>query len=173
MPVHGGTIGVFGRKDTNIEPRSPRLAHLLEEEELDGLTDPETYRHFGARVEAFRQQLLTMLDRLEARRPPDRRLRRRGQGQHAAQLLRHRPELLDYVADKNPLKQGLYTPGSTCRCVEASSLTGPPGLHADPGLEHGRRDRRQQDEYRDAGGRFIVPMPEFRVLEHEPVAIRR
>ena len=43
----------------------------------------------------------------------DRRLRRAGQGQHAAQLLRHRaPTSIEFTVDLNPHKQGRYLPGT-------------------------------------------------------------
>ena len=59
-----------------------------------------------------KREILEFLIEPQARGQADRRLRRAGQGQHAAQLLRRRRDFLDYTVDLNPHKQGHFLPGT-------------------------------------------------------------
>jgi hypothetical protein len=75
------------------------------------------------------------------------------------------PELLDYIADRSPLKQDLYTPGMHIPVVPAERLLADQPDYVlllawnfvDEILE-------QQSEYLKRGGKFMVPVPEVRVL---------
>ena len=75
------------------------------------------------------------------------------------------PELLPYIVDRSPLKQGLYTPGTHIPVVAPERLLADRPDYVlllawnfvDEILE-------QQAEYVKAGGRFMVPVPEVRVL---------
>jgi len=74
-------------------------------------------------------------------------------------------ETLDFVVDRNTHKQGLYMPGvhlpiappeRLCEAMPAYTLL----------LTWNFADEilRQQDEYRRRGGKFIVPIPDIRVV---------
>ena len=70
------------------------------------------------------------------------------------------PDLLDYVADKNPLKQGLYTPGMHLPVVEASRLAEDrPDYTLILAWNMADEIVAEQAEYRARGGRFIRPDP--------------
>jgi hypothetical protein len=74
-------------------------------------------------------------------------------------------ELLPYTVDKSPLKVNLYTPGTHIPVLPVSTL-----LEKQPDyvliLAWNFADEiiRQQKEYRERGGQFIVPLPEPRVV---------
>ena len=76
------------------------------------------------------------------------------------------PGLLDFIADRSPLKQGRFTPGSHIPIVAPDALLGDPTPDhvlllawnfADEILE-------QQAEFRRRGGKFILPVPEVRIV---------
>ncbi|MCA1684727.1 MAG: methyltransferase, partial [Planctomycetia bacterium] len=74
-------------------------------------------------------------------------------------------DLLDYVVDRSPFKQGLYTPGTHLSIHPPGKL-----LEATPDyvllLTWNFADEilAQQAEYRARGGRFVVPVPSVRVV---------
>jgi hypothetical protein len=75
---------------------------------------------------------------------------------------------LEWIADKNPHKHGLYVPGVKVPVV------GPERIEADRPdyllvLPWNHRDEimRQQAEFARRGGRFIIPIPQPRILGAE------
>ena len=102
------------------------------------------YRAFDEQVEQTKRDMLAFLIERQARRQDGRRLRGAGQGQHAAQLLRHpdRPRSTTRstatrtsTADSRP---GTHIPIHRSGAARAR----PARLHPDPALEPARRDRR-------------------------------
>ena len=74
-------------------PRPSAARELRERERAAGYEQLETYLGYGRRVEADKRQILGFLIDLKDAGPAHRRLRRPGQGQHAAQLLRRAARL--------------------------------------------------------------------------------
>jgi hypothetical protein len=76
------------------------------------------------------------------------------------------PETLMYIADRSPLKQNRYTPGSHIPVVSPDRL-----LEDQPDfvllLAWNFVDEilEQQSKYRERGGKFIIPVPEVQVIE--------
>ena len=75
-------------------------------------------------------------------------------------------EAIEFIVDDSPLKQGLFTPGLHVPVVSSDTIykRNPAGLiilawnFAQPIMANHRR-------YRDAGGRFIIPVPQVEVIE--------
>jgi hypothetical protein len=80
-------------------------------------------------------------------------------------FLRLGPEMVEYIVDRSPLKQGLYTPNVAIPVVPPERL-----LSDQPEyvllLAWNFEDEilAQQAEYRRRGGRFIIPVPRVRVV---------
>ena len=160
LPVHGGSMRIFGKRGTPTAIPA-NVAAWLEGETRAGLTLKETYDAFRERVESIRGQLLKMLAELK------------GQGQRIAgygapakgnTLLNYYgigPETLDYLADRNELKHGLYSPGMRIPIVPAERvLEDQPDYLLILAWNFGDEIMRQQEQYRSRGGKFILPIPE-------------
>ena len=159
--VHGGSIRAsICRTDAGHE-RTDAAAHAFEREEQAGVGDFATYSDFADRVAGIRSGLLELLHNL---RSGSARVAGYGAAAKGNTLLNYcgiGTDLLDYVADKNPLKQGLYTPGMHLPVVEAARLAQDrPEYTLILAWNMAHEIMAEQQAYRDAGGRFIVPIPD-------------
>jgi SAM-dependent methyltransferase len=161
--LHGGTLRwhIGPREEVSATARA-----YLAEEAARGMTDFAYYRDFGARVESIKDGLLELLTGLRA---AGKRVAAYGAAAKGSTLLNYvgiGPDLVEYVTDRNVHKQGLLMPGTHQPIRDAESL-----LRDRPDyvllLAWNFQDEivAQQAEYLAAGGRFIVPVPQPRILE--------
>jgi SAM-dependent methyltransferase len=164
LPVHGGSLRVTTAAPGSV-PVSRSVRDLLEQEAAWGVRSRAPYERFAHRVEALVSQLRAFLF---ARKKSGRRLAAYGAAAKSTTLLSALgigADVLDFVVDRNPRKQGRYLPGTHLPIYSPDHLLSdmPDDLllftwnFADEIL-------RQQAEYRRRGGRFIVPIPELRVV---------
>jgi len=160
LAIHGGSLRFFLRPAATAKPSS-RVQELLDEEQRWGVDDRATYDAFGDDVKSLREALRTLLTDLKARGG---RLAAYGASAKGSTLLNYFAiggDLLDFVVDRSTVKQGRYTPGThlLIRPVDALSQERPDYVLL---LTWNFRDEilRQQESYRRAGGKFIIPIPE-------------
>ncbi|AUB84162.1 class I SAM-dependent methyltransferase [Candidatus Thiodictyon syntrophicum] len=112
-PTHGGSLRVFAqRAATGRQPCSPRVAALLHQEVAVGMTSASYYRGFQTRTDRVKDDFLAFL--LDAKRR-GKTVAGYGAAAKGNTLLNYagvRPDLLPFVVDRNPAKQGKYLPGS-------------------------------------------------------------
>jgi hypothetical protein len=138
---------------------------LLAEEAEWGVRDPATYSEFSARVD---ERLRELREILAARKRQGRRLAAYGAAAKGVMLLNAlevAPDVLDFVVDRNPQKQGRRLPGSGLPIRPPEDLlTEMPDDVLLLAWNVGDEVIDQQAEYRRRGGTFIVPLPELRVV---------
>jgi SAM-dependent methyltransferase len=169
LPIHGGTLRVFvgrdGAADPSAEGGAGRVRDMLRAEEAWGVGSADFYRGFGAKVQRLRRELLELLSRLKSE---GKRIAVYGASAKGSTLLNYfgiGAETLDFVVDRSTVKQGYYTPGTHLLISEPGRLLAEMPDYvllltwnfADEILE-------QQAEYRRRGGRFIIPIPELKVV---------
>lgn len=166
LPIHGGSIRVFGAHRSGAAPYDrSAVERLLEDEQRWGVEDPAVYDSFATRVAALKETLPRLLGRLK---DEGKRLAAYGAAAKGATLLNYigvGRETLEFVADRSTFKQGNLMPGARLPIVPPSRL-----LEDMPDyvllLTWNFADEilAQQAEYRSRGGKFIVPIPEPRIV---------
>jgi SAM-dependent methyltransferase len=164
LPIHGGSLRLFVGRPREGET-SAAVAALLAEEAAWGADQVKAYRGFAHRVEGLERDLRILLGDLKRQ---GKSIAAYGAAAKGATLLNAvgiGAETLDFVADRSPHKQGRFLPGARVPVRPPEAL-----LESQPDyvllLAWNLADEvlTQQDEYRRRGGRFIVPVPEVRIL---------
>jgi len=113
LPTHGGSLRVYAQRSTGgaraVEARVPAM---LAAEEAAGMRTKMFYAGFQAHAEEVKNEFLAFL--VDAKRQ-GRRVAAYGAAAKGNTLLNYagvRPDLIAFVADRNPAKQGKYMPGS-------------------------------------------------------------
>jgi SAM-dependent methyltransferase len=156
IPIHGGSLRMFIQ---HRDALSDRLKALLAEEQKAGLDRPGAFQAFAGRVDGMGMKLRKLLQDLKGAR-----IAGYGAAAKGTILLNHfriGPEVLDWVADKNPHKQGLYVPGVKLPIVDPVRIdTDKPDYLLVLPWNHKDEIMRQQARFAERGGRFILPVPE-------------
>lgn len=160
LGVHGGSMRVFLKRASTGTKATPAVAEMLAEERDAGMLAVETYAAFADRVEQVRGELIGMLAELKRAGKTIAGYGAPAKGNTLLNYFRIGPETLDYLVDKNALKQGLYSPGMKIpiRSLDALEEERPDVLLV---LAWNFFDeiRLQQSDFAAHGGQFLVPLP--------------
>lgn len=160
MAIHGGSLRVTACLASAQAPVAPSVAALLVEEEALGMHRASYYAGFGGAVERLRGELRTLLAGLKA---DGHRIAAYGASAKGATLLNYcgiGAETIDFVVDRSPIKQGRFTPGTHLPIAPPEALlTDHPEFTLLLTWNFADEIFEQQQAYRAAGGRFIVPVP--------------
>jgi hypothetical protein len=166
VPVHGGSLRMYAGKKETYPAHSEEVVKMAEEEKRSGLTSFETYLRFAERVRDSREKLLSLLTRLKNEGKTVAAYGAPAKGNTLLNYCGIGTDLVSFAVDKNPLKVGLFTPGAHLPVRPVSEL-----LERQPDYllilawNFGKEIIEQQREYRARGGKFIIPIPEVRVIE--------
>jgi 2-polyprenyl-3-methyl-5-hydroxy-6-metoxy-1,4-benzoquinol methylase len=124
MPTHGGSLRIFAkhRKDTQ-KKISPRVNAMLAKEEAAGITTTEYYQNFQPRVDTIKRELLSfLLDQSKA----GKKVIGYGAAAKGNTLLNYAgikgDDLIKFVVDAAPSKQGKFLPGSHIPVYDESRI---------------------------------------------------
>jgi SAM-dependent methyltransferase len=122
LPTHGGSIRIYGCHAEDPRVDEPSVAKVLEEEASFGLRDLSTYCAFQTRADHVKNGLLSFL--LEQKQQ-GKKVAAYGAAAKGNTLLNYagiKPDLLPYVCDAAPSKQGKFLPGSHIPILQTDAL---------------------------------------------------
>lgn len=165
VPIHGGSLRMHAG---HVEVRHTHSAQVLEwseEEKKRGFTNFSRYEQLARSVEHSRDSLVELLKRLKEEGKTVAGYGAAAKGNTLLNYCQITTDLLPYLVDKNPLKQGMFTPGMHIPVLPVSTL-----LEQQPDYllilawNFAEEIMRQQSEYKARGGKFIIPIPEAMVV---------
>lgn len=159
--IHGGSLHLQVRHDGD----ETQAASFLQAEHNLGVTESSYYADFVRRVETVRCNLLAAIDRFDT-------VAAYGAAAKGVVLLNHFAldvERIAWVADISPHKQGRFIPGTLQPIVPPDRLlTEQPDACIILPWNIRREIIRDHQPYIEAGGRFIIPIPDVLVLPDLP-----
>ena len=171
LPTHGGSLRVMAaRADAAAHPQATsdgaaRVAQLLATEAAAGMLGEGFYSDFQSQSRRIKHELLSFLLQCHAEGLTVGAYGAAAKGNTLLNFAGVRPDLLPYVVDKNPAKQGQYLPGSRIPIVDEAHLRAhrpdrvlilPWNLRSEVAA--------QLDYVRGWGGQFAVAVPQLEVF---------
>ena len=164
IPLHHGQLRVHVQRRGEGTVR-PGVAEIVEAEKAAGLDRIETYQRFAEQARKIKTDLHETLTTFANEGQRVAGYGAPAKGNTLLGFLEIGPELLPYIVDRSPLKQGLYTPGTHIPVVPPERL-----LRDQPDyvllLAWNFVDEimAQQSEYLERGGKFIIPVPRVQII---------
>lgn len=162
---HGGSLRGIAQLKGGPRPVGASVGELVALEEKLGLDKAATLAKFAADIEALGAELNALLKRLKAE---GKRIGAFGAPAKATTLMYHfgiGPELVDFIIDDSPLKQGLYSPGMHIPVVSsAEGFAKAPDYLVILAWNFAAPIIAKNAAFREGGGKFIVPIPKVEVV---------
>lgn len=165
LSTHGGSLRLWVAHVDSFRSAAPVVEAIRKREAEAGLNDLGTYRAFAERVRKVKNGLLRFLIDAAGRGDVVVAYGAAAKGNTLLNYCGVREDLIEFVVDRNPHKQGALLPGSRLRInsVEALIERRPAYVLILPwNLRTEIVD--QMSAVRDWGGRFAVPIPELTII---------
>jgi SAM-dependent methyltransferase len=162
---HGGSIRLVAQRlGGNRQVGASVAAALLAEREV-GLNRADTYLDFSMRVNTLGEQLRKLLRELKEQ---GKRVAGFGAPAKATTLMYHfgiGPDVIDFIVDDSPLKQGLYSPGMHIPILPPRAIVEyRPDYLLILAWNFATSIMEKHASFRKQGGQFIIPLPRLQVI---------
>ena len=156
---------IYGCKSESSRSTEASVINQLQTESDKGLTNLESYIAFADSVRKSRSSLVDMLDNLKKK---GKRIVGYAASSKGTVILNYcgiGADVLEYVCDNTPSKQGLFTPGTHIPIVSIDSFAADyPDYAFVLAWNHMREISDKENDFRSQGGRFITHIPEARIV---------
>ena len=165
IPIHGGSLHIVVRRENAEVNEQGNVDSLMNEEEAWGADRVSFYEDFGTKVERLSLDLKRMLGELKAQNKVIAAYGASAKGSTLLNYCKIGKETLNFVVDRSTVKQGLYTPGSHLPIFGPEYLTRQmPDILLLLTWNFADEILKQQAEYRQRGGQFLIPLPEPKLV---------
>jgi novobiocin biosynthesis protein NovU/D-mycarose 3-C-methyltransferase len=162
--VHGGTLRTVAAPSLSCRAPTSSVRTMKAFETRAGMLEPSRFRCFAEQTRACRGRLRSLVRGIRA---SEKRIAAYGATAKGNVLLNYcglTASDIQYVVDRNPLKQGLVTPGTHIPVVSTDELhRDPPDVLLLTAWNLEAEIRQQEAWLTSRGGRFLVPVPEPRL----------
>ena len=162
--THGGSMR-YVLAHRGAYPIKRSVTEIIAQEKAQGLDRVSTFEGFKANVEKSRTDLVRLLEDLKAQ---GKKVAGYGATSKSTTILNYcgiGPDLVEYISDTTPLKQGKVTPGMHIPVVPYDVFkNSPPDYAVLFAWNHAEEIMAKEKQFMAAGGKWIVHVPEVTVL---------
>ena len=162
----GGSIRLYVQKDNGPYKKDSSVQEIVHLEENLGLDNVEIFRAFNDRNNANKEVLTSILRSIK---DEGKHIAGYGAPTKSTTLLSHfdiGKNILDFIVDDNPLKQGKFSPGFHIPIMNSDELYEKmPDYLVILAWNFSESIMRKHKNYKERGGKFILPMPEAHIVE--------
>lgn len=164
LTIHGGTLRLFVGHN-GIHPVQSIVQELIQEEIQSRLYEIDTYTQFMNKLFILKNSLFSTLNTLKKQ---GKKIAAYGASAKGTTLLNYfgiGKDILEFVVDRSTTKQGMYTPGTQLSIHSPNALIQNKINYALL-LSWNFIDEilKQQQAFTASNGKFIIPLPEVRVI---------
>ena len=162
--THGGSMR-YVLAHRGAHPVQGSVGRIIAQEQEQGLDRLATFESFRSNVEQSRTKLVKLLGDLKAQ---GKKVAGYGATSKSTTILNYcgiGPDLIEYISDTTPIKQGKLTPGMHIPVVPYQEFKdNPPDYAVLFAWNHAEEIMAKEKEFMAAGGKWIVHVPEVKVL---------
>ncbi|MBT8562107.1 class I SAM-dependent methyltransferase [Polynucleobacter paneuropaeus] len=164
LSTHGGSLRIYGCHANDVRSTTNAVINLLAREEKFGLKALSVYQGFQAKANKVKNDFLAFL--IDQKRL-GKSIAAYGAAAKGNTLMNYagiKNDLIDFVCDAAPSKQNKYMPGSHLPILHPSELANrkPDWVLIFPW--NIAKEVQEQENIANWGGKFVVAVPELRVL---------
>lgn len=160
IPIHGESFHIHAAKEGNNNFERESVARMREEESLMGLDDVQTHISFADEVGKLKNHIREMLVGIKS---SGKRIVGYGAPSKGNTLLNYCDidnNIVDYIVDTTPFKQGLFTPGSRIPIYPPQRIyEDTPDYVLLLAWNYADYILNKEHMLRDNGTKFIIPIP--------------
>ena len=165
VKIHGGTIRIFVSKKKSRYDINENVNQLISLEIKKGLNEVTVYRKFAGRVEKLKEDLVSLLQKLKSENKKVIGYGAAAKGNTLLNYYHIGPELIEFIADLSPMKQNKFTPGTHIPVYSPERIyETKPDYMLILAWNFADEIMKQQSKFKEMGGRFIIPVPEVRIV---------
>lgn len=162
--IHGGSLIYFIGNKGSYEV-NPAIEKYLTLERKKGFDDIEIYKRFAKRTFLIKTKLMSLLNDLKKEGKTIAGYGAPAKGNTLLNFCGISTDIIDYIVDKSPHKQNLFTPGTHIPVLSPDKLLEyMPDYTLLLAWNFADEILEQQKQYLEKGGKFIVPIPEPKII---------
>ena len=163
--THGGSIRGYAKLKNSILETDDSINKLIKSEHELGIDNPKTFFDFYKKISLIKKELLEILYKLKS---DGKKIAAFGAPAKATTLMYHfglNKDLIEFIIDDSPLKQGLFSPGIHIPVLSSNSLkTEKPDYLLLLAWNFTDSIVEKNKEFLKSGGHFIVPLPQIQII---------